>query len=807
MSAPLEGVRVVDLTSGISGAYATKLLADGGADVVKVELPAGDWLRGWRVGDKPVPAGADGALFQFLAASKSSVVLDVGAIAQAPDNPLGHALLSGADLVFADADADPVALRARYPHAVVVAISSWGLGSSWADRPATDAVFQAIAGAPMTRGNPAHPPVIEGGDLAEWAAGLLAGIGGLVARWKSLTSGTGDLVDVSKLEAAVLTFCMYPVTFASIAGGPMRSNRARNLPSIHRTKDGYVGFMTVTGQQWLDFCVLAEQPEWMADESLIQFEERSKRAAELNGVIDEWAATKTTAEILDLADALRVPAAEVGRGDTLPEIDHFVARHAYTTNPGGFVQPDVSYTLGGGAQRRPFAPAPAPGRDTERLRAEPVRNPAVAGVTPGEDALPFAGLRIADFTMNWAGPIIGNVCAMFGADVIHVESVQRPDALRFKSLKPLGDPDWWEWAPLYIGPNTNKRDLTLDLGSETGRDLARRLVAHCDVVIENYSPRVMDNWGLTYDALREVRDDVIFLRCPAYGLSGPWRDRGGYAQTMEMASGLAWLTGWPGAPPEIPNGPMDPLAGGHSTFALLLALEHRRRTGEGMLLESPMIFGALNVAAEQVIEHSAYGTLLTRQGNRSPHAAPQGAYRTADPLPTGELDRWVLISVASDEQWRALTELLGRPEWSQAPELSSAAGRHAAHDQIDERLAAWAATQASTELVDRLVAAGVPAAVVARQDESPGLTPILERGFFETVLHPVTGGQLLQGYPARLASGPPVYNRTSAPLLGQDNADILKGLLGVTDQEYAALEAAEVIGTMPSTAGHSRGMR
>ncbi|WP_322769332.1 CaiB/BaiF CoA-transferase family protein [Frankia sp. Cr1] len=718
MSAPLEGVRVVDLTSGISGAYATKLLADGGADVVKVELPAGDWLRGWRVGDKPVPAGADGALFQFLAASKSSVVLDVGAIAQAPDNPLGHALLSGADLVFADADADPVALRARYPHAVVVAISSWGLGSSWADRPATDAVFQAIAGAPMTRGNPAHPPVIEGGDLAEWAAGLLAGIGGLVARWKSLTSGTGDLVDVSKLEAAVLTFCMYPVTFASIAGGPMRS----------------------------------------------------KRAAELNGVIDEWAATKTTAEILDLADALRVPAAEVGRGDTLPEIDHFVARHAYTTNPGGFVQPDVSYTLGGGAQRRPFAPAPAPGRDTERLRAEPVRNPAVAGVTPGEDALPFAGLRIADFTMNWAGPIIGNVCAMFG-------------------------------------PNTNKRDLTLDLGSETGRDLARRLVAHCDVVIENYSPRVMDNWGLTYDALREVRDDVIFLRCPAYGLSGPWRDRGGYAQTMEMASGLAWLTGWPGAPPEIPNGPMDPLAGGHSTFALLLALEHRRRTGEGMLLESPMIFGALNVAAEQVIEHSAYGTLLTRQGNRSPHAAPQGAYRTADPLPTGELDRWVLISVASDEQWRALTELLGRPEWSQAPELSSAAGRHAAHDQIDERLAAWAATQASTELVDRLVAAGVPAAVVARQDESPGLTPIRERGFFETVLHPVTGGQLLQGYPARLASGPPVYNRTSAPLLGQDNADILKGLLGVTDQEYAALEAAEVIGTMPSTAGHSRGMR
>ena len=185
------------------------------------------------------------------------------------------------------------------------------------------------------------------------------------------------------------------------------------------------------------------------------------------------------------------------------------------------------------------------------------------------------------------------------------------------------------------GSEHNKRGLTLDLAVARGRELARELIARCDVVIENYSPRVMDSWKLSYDDVRALNPRAIMVRSPAFGLSGPWRDRGGYAQTMEMASGLAWLTGWPDEPPEVPNGPMDPIAGTHATVALLLALEHRRRTGEGLLVEVPMIGGALNVAAEQVVEFSADGNLLQRQGNRSRFAAPQGAYLTNDVLPDG----------------------------------------------------------------------------------------------------------------------------------------------------------------------------
>ncbi len=430
------------------------------------------------------------------------------------------------------------------------------------------------------------------------------------------------------------------------------------------------------------------------------------------------------------------------------------------------------------------------------------RSPAPATPTGDPGEAPFAGLRVADFTANWSGPVIGHILAMFGADVIHVESPARPDAMRFNTLVSMKEDQWWEWSPLFQGPNTGKRSLALDMASERGRDLARRLVAECDVIVENFSARVFESWGLDYDEIRKIRPDIIMVRAPAFGLTGPWRDRAGYAQTVEMAAGMAWMTGWPDAPPEIPNGPMDPVAGNHGALALLLALEHRRRTGEGMLVEAPMIGGALNIAAEPVIEHSAYGALLTRSGNRSPWAAPQGAYRTADPLPiTGESDRWVVISVETDDQWAALCTVLGAPDWRSDPALATRDGRRAAHDRIDAGLAAWCARRSSDEVVDAFVAAGVPAAKMLQQHEPGDIEHLRDRGFWETVDHPVTGAHVFSGYPARLANGPRVLNRRHAPLLGEHNREILTDLLGLAADEVDALDRDGVIGTRPGGAG------
>ena len=253
---------------------------------------------------------------------------------------------------------------------------------------------------------------------------------------------------------------MYSVTYASIAGNPMRPNRLTNLPAIHATKDGFVGFMVVTGQQWLDFCVLVEQPQWLEDESLIRFQTRAQRRPELLAAIDAWMAERSTAEVLELAEALRIPAAEVGNGATIPHFAQLAARNWYVRNPrGGFLQPDVPYTLSAGSRRPGRARTAA--RRAHRSRSVrapcPRRDPAPA---PSDDpGLPFAGLRVLDVTNNWAGPEIGRILALFGAEVIHVESPKRPDPIRFNTIKDMSEDQWWEWSPLYHGPNANKRAL------------------------------------------------------------------------------------------------------------------------------------------------------------------------------------------------------------------------------------------------------------------------------------------------------------------------------------------------------------
>src|SRR5262249_14706927 len=288
---------------------------------------------------------------------------------------------------------------------------------------------------------------------------------------------------------------------------------------------------------------LVERPDWSEDKSLLLMENRGSRRSELQPAITSWMSAHTTREVVERASLLRLPVAEIGNGATVPGVDHLVEKNFYVRNPrSGFLQREVPYRLANGAGRREYEPAPRLGEHTGQYCQQSVVTRSMRPPSEGPGALPFEGLRVADFTAFWAGPIVGHFLAMLGADVIHVESPKRPDGMRSNSLRTRDDEQWWEWAPFFQGTNTCKRDLTLDLESDRGRDLARRLIAHSDIVLENYSPRVMEHFGLGYDAVRAVRADVIMVRMPAFGLSGPWRERTGYAQTMEQVSGLAWIT-------------------------------------------------------------------------------------------------------------------------------------------------------------------------------------------------------------------------------------------------------------------------
>ena len=256
-------------------------------------------------------------------------------------------------------------------------------------------------------------------------------------------------------------------------------------------------------------------------------------------------------------------------------------------------------------------------------------------------ALPFAGLKVLDLSTFWAGAYLTCYLGAFGADIVKVESIQRPDGFRYSGAFPFEGDDWYERSGLWQATNLNKRDLTLDLTSRRGLEIARRLAAQADVVVENFSPRVVEQFGLDYESLVALRPDVIMIRMPGFGLQGPWRDYVGWALNFEQTAGMSAVTGYPDGPPCNPQGPADPIVGVHAGVALLAALEHRRRTGEGQLIEIAQIEVAACVTAEPVIEYSMNGVVQPREGNRR-RGYLQGVY------PTNEDGVWVALSVPDD---------------------------------------------------------------------------------------------------------------------------------------------------------------
>jgi crotonobetainyl-CoA:carnitine CoA-transferase CaiB-like acyl-CoA transferase len=794
---PLGGLRVLDLTTEIAGPYATKLLVDAGAEVVKLEPPGGDPLRRWTASGCSIAAGADGALFQFLNASKRSAVVDL----ESPsDRALVRDLAAGVDLVFhdlTDARAAELELEAATlfelnPALCIVSLTPWGASGPWAERPCTEFTLQAATGSVGYRGLRDRRPVAAGGRIGEWISAIFAAVGATSAWLAARESGSGQRVDVSIFESMLLSMTVYHDLSGQWVGGPLA--RSVELPSIERARDGWVGFCTITGQQWKDFCALLGRPDVGDDDSYLDGSRRMEHREKIKHMIEDWTGERSVDEIVELASAMRIPVAPVGDGRTLPQMDHLVARGVYEKAAGGFLQPRPPYTLHA-RPSRPFGPAPAlDEHGTEiRGRTRPHASPAPARPAARKPDLPLRGLRVVDLTAFWAGPFATCYLADLGADVVKIESIQRPDGMRFAGAVP--NESLWEWSPVFAGANPGKRDLTLQLDSPRGMQLLKELIAKADVVIENYSVRVLENFGLGWDDIRGLSERVIMLRMPAFGLDGPWRDRTGFAMTIEQASGLAWITGYDDLPLVV-RGACDPSGGMQAVFALFLALEDRRHTGRGQLVEVPLLENALNIAAEQVIEYSAYGELLTRQENRGPVSAPQGVYRCA---PVGDdAEQYVAIAVATDAHWRALVSLLDDPDWARSPELASAEGRRAHHDEIDARLDAWLANQPRQAAALQLVSAGVPASeVVNAHDVMPH--PQLEaRGFFQTLEHPVTGTSRYPGFPMRFSAFGSGLHPSPPPTLGQHNAEVLREELGLSDEEIEALREAKVIGERPS---------
>jgi crotonobetainyl-CoA:carnitine CoA-transferase CaiB-like acyl-CoA transferase len=316
------------------------------------------------------------------------------------------------------------------------------------------------------------------------------------------------------------------------------------------------------------------------------------------------------------------------------------------------------------------------------------------------------------------------------------------------------------------------------------------MIAGADVVIENFSARVLDNFGLGWETIHALNPKAVLVRMPAFGLDGPWRDRTGFAMTIEQASGLAWMTGYEDLPLVV-RGACDPIGGMHAVFALLLALEDRERSGEGALVEVPLLETALNIGAEQVIEYTATGRVLTRDSNRGPVSAPQGLY------PCDESGEYVAVAVPDDDAWNALRAALGDPEWARDPALAGAEGRRAAHDLIDERLSAWTRERRRDDAAETLSSAGVPAEALINAHSLMPNAQLEHRGFFQTMEHPVTGKTRYPGFPMGFSAFGRGLHRWPPPTLGQHNDEVLLEL-GLSEDEIARLREEKVIGERPA---------
>jgi crotonobetainyl-CoA:carnitine CoA-transferase CaiB-like acyl-CoA transferase len=408
----------------------------------------------------------------------------------------------------------------------------------------------------------------------------------------------------------------------------------------------------------------------------------------------------------------------------------------------------------------------------------------------------LSGLRVIDLSMGWAGPLAARHLADRGADVIKVESCRHFDWWRGWDLTPEAfELRAWEKSPAFNMVNRNKRGITLDLSSDRGAEILKRLVKDADAVVENYAGTVLPKLGLEYDVLRQVNPSIVMLSMPPFGATGDWKTYRAYGSTIEQASGLPHFQGEEGGPPAMQHVALgDPVAGLNGAAALLTTLLHREISGEGQHIDLSHVECVIPLGVHGFLEHTVLGRSFERPGRRHPHRAPHGVY------PCQGHNRWMTIAIETDEQWRTLAGYMGeglKPQvWAQEERFSTAAQRKADEDELDRLLSLWTADRDRDLLSSKLRRLGLPCVPFYDSGDLLGDPQLNARGFWQWVERDHVGVQPQPSPPYRSArEALPIVR--PAPTLGQHNQEVLGDLLGMDEGEIEELTKTGVIGTFP----------
>jgi benzylsuccinate CoA-transferase BbsF subunit len=397
--------------------------------------------------------------------------------------------------------------------------------------------------------------------------------------------------------------------------------------------------------------------------------------------------------------------------------------------------------------------------------------------------LPLDGVRVTDFTWIGAGSYCTKILADFGADVVKIESERRPDSLRLAA--PYKDGKMGiNRSGYFADRNTSKRSMRLDMKHPKALDVVKRLIAQSDIIANNFTPGVMERFGLDYETVRRIRPDIIYLAMSMQGQSGPERGYLGYGSSMAAVTGFQHLSGVPGRPPSgtgtnYPDHVPNPC---HAAFAVLAALRHRRKTGEGQFIDIAQTEPTVALIGPTVLDLTVNGNLQQPRGNEKPGVAPHGVYRCA-----GD-DRWIAICVMNDAQWRAAAGVFGSPAWMSDPMWATGASRYDHRADLDGRMNALTGGRNAEDLMVALQAKGVPAGVVeTAEDVIRNDAQLAHRGHWVKLDHPEMGASLYNAPPFRCSKTKGTLSRP-APLLGQHTDEICHTLLGMSDAEMSALK-------------------
>ena len=826
MAGPLAGTRVLDLSRGVAGHYATKLLADYGADVLKLEPPEGDPLRrfGPFPGDEPHPERS--GLFLHLNTNKRSRVLDV----TDPENASKvGALAAEADIVFEDFPPGSAvvsgwgweALSAERDDLVFVSITPFGQTGPYRGYRGSEITLQAMGGPMLATGHPSLGPLKHAGHYAHYHAGIIAGFAAVILRLRVEAGGEGDRIDLAVNECQAgsrdrRSAALLAASYAGVGGG--RGATALRVGSgVRPCADGHVnlhgagprlpGLLRLIGRT-----DLLEHPEIDAPATLMP----PALAEEIESSYGAWLAHRPKREIIPLAQQQNLPCGALQTAKDLLEDPHFLAREVWEAidhpEAGRLDYPGrpfiMSATPRPPAQRAPLlgehdggAPfAPRSARPRSHARAAAPR------------ALPLEGVRVAEVTVVWAGTHVSQVLGDWGAEVVRVEPVNRiqpstrgaemaltkEQAQRvaeqgqvltaYPDFDPHDDP--WNRSPSFNVGARNKRSMTCDIMAPEGREALERLVAVSDVFIENNVPVTMAKAGISDESLRAVNPNLIMLRMPAFGLDGPYSEYRGFGMHAEATVGHTLLRGYPDAGPELTGDALasDAVAGVHGALAVAMALLHRQRTGEGQQIEMALAESFLPILGQFLLDYAMNGRVTTALGNTHPWHAPHDVY------PTQSEDQWIAIDVATDVEFGALCRVLGADALANDVRFASPAQRLEHRQALDEALSELTRPREKEELFHALQAEGVCAAPTHDGLEAQADAQLNARGFFEEVTQPGLGTHRYPGMLFKLANTPNAI-RLPPPNIGEHNDWAYLELLGYSRAELEEMIAKGQVGT------------